>query len=233
VSLFTFKQFRLSQKSVAQKMTTDSTLLGAWACAKGLKGLDVGTGSGILALMMAQRNPEIFVKAIEIDADSCLTAQANFAQSPWSSRLLAFEGNFLDFEFGEKFDCIWSNPPFFSQSLKPKDNRKARARHSEALPLELFFERVAELLQPQGCCALVLPTELESKAVSLAEKQSLSLHRKALIFTNSNQAKRVLLEFDRFNNVSQTQEIVIGNAQTHQYSQAYSELLKDFLTVIP
>lgn len=214
-------------------MTTDSTLLGAWANPQGTKALDVGTGCGVLALMLAQRNLGIRVWAVDIDPVCVQVAQGNFAASPWSDRLRAIEGDFLDVDFGHCFDLIWSNPPFFSQSLRAADKRKTIARHDDKLPLSGFFRRAALLLSPKGVCSLIVPAQECARVENLANQQGLFLNKKALIFTKPNFFKRAMLEFGFVKKELIIEQIVIGDAQRHIYDTSYKELLKDFLTVMP
>ncbi|HAI74792.1 MAG TPA: methyltransferase, partial [Microscillaceae bacterium] len=159
---FSFQQFTIQQDKSPMKVCTDSCILGAMACVEGKKQvLDIGTGTGLLTLMMAQRNPEAYFTALEIDALSVEQAQKNFAQSPWSDRLKvigcslqAFSSGFVD----KKFDFIVSNPPFFSNHLKPHSKSTKIALHNDdTLPFEDLCHYTEPLLAENGEILVMYP----------------------------------------------------------------------------
>ncbi|WP_300582122.1 methyltransferase, partial [uncultured Pseudoalteromonas sp.] len=133
MSGFVFKQFTVTQTRAAMKVSTDGILLGAWADVSGAKHiLDIGTGTGLLALMAKQRMPDAKVSAIEIDSDACNDARDNFAASPWPDINL-FEGAVQSFSAAEPFDAIITNPPYFNASLKGDNHARNTARHTDGL----------------------------------------------------------------------------------------------------
>ena len=160
---FRFKQFAVEQDDVAMKVGTDGVLLGAWANCEGAKRiLDIGTGTGVIALQMAQRNAEAQIHAVEIDEAAAKRARANFDNSPWAERLNVEQTAVQEFSPAEKFDLIVSNPPYFVDSLLPPDTKRSTARHTHDLTFEELDNAVARLLAGDGKFALILPvTEFE------------------------------------------------------------------------
>lgn len=160
-SWFQFRQFRIDQARAAFKVGTDASLLGSWTPAAGASTiLDIGSGTGVIALMLAQRNPHALIDAIEPDTDSYLQASENFASSPWSSRLRCFHTSLQDYApAAGAYDLVVSNPPFFAGSTKNPDTRKSSTRHEETLSLETLLEISHKLLGDRGQLALILPFE--------------------------------------------------------------------------
>lgn len=160
-SWFQFREFRIDQARAAFKVGTDAALLGSWipvATARTI--LDIGCGTGVVALMLAQRNPDALVDAIEPDMDSYLQAAENFASSPWPLRLRCFHTSLQDLAPATgTYDLIVSNPPFFAHSTKNPDTRKSSTRHEETLSLETLLALSGKLLNDHGQLALVLPFE--------------------------------------------------------------------------
>ncbi len=161
-SYFEFKQFKVEQSKVAMKVGTDGVLLGAWAGfdANPSSILDIGTGSGLIALMMAQRFTSALIHAVDIDSAACAQADDNFRLSPWSSRLSVSNKNISDVNLEDgKFDLIVCNPPFYSNAFKSVDNKRNVARHSVALPYEELFRCVSSLIVIGGLFSLIYPYE--------------------------------------------------------------------------
>lgn len=208
-TIFRFQRFSVENRRSAMKVGTDGVLLGAWAElppvseAGGTDGslrpriLDVGAGTGLVSLMLAQRFPAASVSAIEIDADSAEECAANFRQSPWSARLDVVKADFLSEPFGRDFHLIVSNPPFFNNGAKAPDEARHAARHEDSLPLATLIERAASLLAPgAGSLALVLPADRRADAESAAAFSRLRLWRGVVLTTVPGKApRRVLLQF--------------------------------------
>lgn len=159
---FRFKQFSVDQTNAAFKVGTDGCLLAAWVGNKKLSPesiLDIGTGSGVIALMLAQSFPNARLKGIEQDEASAKQAAQNFSQSPWSERLNAHHSSIQDFAAttSEKFDLIVCNPPFFSQSTQNQDERKNNARHESSLQIAELLALSEQLLSDEGMLAFILP----------------------------------------------------------------------------
>lgn len=167
---FRFKQFAMSNALSAMKIGTDGVLLGAWALRDAfpsqsdLKLLDVGSGTGLIALMLAQRFANAQIHAVELDPVAAQEGRGNFDVSPWSSRLKMIQGDFLSYTGGSdpsdgRYDAIVSNPPYFTNGALPEDAQRLHARHQQQLSIALLISHAAELLRSAGRLALVLPAE--------------------------------------------------------------------------
>lgn len=188
--IFEFKQFTIHQANAGMKVGTDSDLLGALA-AGGSRILDIGTGTGVLSLLMAQRFPEAEIHAVEIDDDAVKDASLNFSESKFADRITLHHLSFQDFleqqrvgegstpsESGkpqETFDCIICNPPYFHKSMECPDNRRLRARHTSSLPFEVLIGGAYELLSDGGVFSVCLPPEVYSVFCEECIKQGFSL----------------------------------------------------------
>lgn len=157
--MFRFKRFTVRQPNAAMKVGTDGVLLGAWVGVRDTdcRILDIGTGTGVIALMMAQRCAKAHVTAVEIDPPSAGDARANVAGSPWSDRVEVVECDVAEYFPQERFDLVVSNPPYFVDSLLPPDRSRAAARHAGSLPFGELARAAGRLLTPEGRFALILP----------------------------------------------------------------------------
>ena len=179
------------------KVGTDGVLLGAWADG-GMRILDVGTGTGLIALMMAQRFATSRVVGVDIDIDACLQAQQNAIESPFASRLEIVNARLQDYMPDIRFDSIVSNPPFFMNSLKNPDKQRSVARHTETLSYTDLFHSVKTLLADSGVFSVVIPAEYVEKFISEGCIAGLFLNRKIGIEMIKGQpVKRYLLAFGR------------------------------------
>jgi tRNA1Val (adenine37-N6)-methyltransferase len=244
---FRFKQFAVWHDRCAMKVGTDGVLLGAWCGCEGRKRiLDVGTGTGLIALMTAQRNPEARIDAVEIDADAAGQAAVNFAESPWAKRLNVILADFGTFaaerDCGEGYDLIVSNPPYFERSLKAKGEQRTMARHTDSLPLERLIAGASRLLTADGVLALVYPIDADARIRALAAEAGLRPKRRVEVRGTPEAApKRVLAEFRRATSEAaaagvsttfassreQSGELVVELAR-HVYSPEYIALTRDF-----
>ena len=253
---FQFKQFHVRHDRCAMKVGTDGVLLGAWTepavsiQPSAFSILDVGTGSGLIALMLAQRFPRAHIDAIDIDKTAIEQAAENFAASPWSEHLHAHLSRLQDWQaqsvpslegrVRERFySLIVSNPPYFQNSLKNPDSVRKQARHTDTLSYEELFAHSTRLLRTGGRLALILPAEEEEHARLLADSNGLFLARVTRVFSKeSKPARRVLLCFckpaSRNTDTSKHQDfvppedtLVLENEKGGR-SAAYQELTKDF-----
>lgn len=228
---FRFKQFTVRQEHASFGVTTDSVLLGAWADIESAGTiLDIGTGTGLLALMAAQRSRARIV-AIEPDRKSFLQAGLNFTASPWKERIILLNTSVQDFypESGSGFDAIISNPPYFIDSLLNPDANKARARHTITLSQGDLLDAVVRLLNPGGSLHLVLPVTEAEDFLSLAFDYGLFCCRRMLVRpTPGQQLSRVLMTLGRENGTCEEEEMVIEKGGRHVYSDEYVSLTKDF-----
>ncbi len=228
MKLWKCKQFDVAHHNSSMKVGTDAILLGAWVAKGDYKRiLDVGTGSGIIALCVAQRFPEAEVMAIDIHSDSVKEANANFQRNDWSSRMQAKEVALQSLET-ESFDLIISNPPYFAAkagSLSPKASRM-HARHNHSLDLTELLNHASNRLNEGGKLAIVIPfdAEFETQDSGLVEVERTVVYGK-----EGKQAERLLLLFEKgaYNQSHQISELIIRK-QDHSYSIDYIALTKDF-----
>ena len=228
MSGFRFKQFAVEQDDVAMKVDTDGVLLGAWAACDGAKRiLDIGTGTGLIALMLAQRNAEAEIRAVEIDETATRRARSNFDMSPWAERLDVECCAVQEFNPNEKFDLIISNPPYFVDSLLPPDAKRSTARHTHDLSFEELDKAACRLLADDGRFALILPTAEFEKYLTITQ---LSLVRRCDVYPKvGTDVKRVMAEFTKFETTSPTLEtITIEQGKRGDYTDEYRTLTKDF-----
>lgn len=232
--MFRFKQFTIHQERCAMKVGTDGVLLGAWA--EGGKAiLDIGTGTGLIACMMAQRFPDATVQAIEIDEAACQQARENVTASPFSDRIFITNTLLQEFvselpQHQQQYDCIVCNPPYFVNSMKAPDSQRSIARHTDTLPFSSLAKGVKALLQEDGIFSLIIPTESVSLFISEAVTQNLFLFRRCDVKTVPHKApKRTLLAFrkrflqDDYSECVETLQDASGNR-----SKWYSKLSYNF-----
>ena len=231
--MFQFKQFSLEQDRTAMKIGTDGVLLGAWTplTSNPLSILDVGTGTGIIALMLAQRSSAEQIDALEIDEDAYEQASDNFENSPWNDRLFCFHAGLDEFveEPEDEYDLIVSNPPFYSEDYKSSNEQRDLARFQDAMPFEDLIEAAALLLSENGIFSVIIPFKEESTFLALAAAYELYPIKIARVKgTPTTETKRSLLAFSR-NSISnfQIDELIIETAR-HIYTPEYIELTKDF-----
>ncbi len=229
---FKFKRFGLLHGGSSFRVGTDAVILGAWAGLKfqAQKILDVGTGSGIIALMLAQRFEKADIHAIEIDRDSALQAKRNFQASPFKKRMHLVNKDLKNFKFEEKFDLIVSNPPFFQHSLLPKNGVNSRSKHANSLYPEDVFHFASKNLSSIGKVSIIYPIEQMNTLLSLAKEYGLFCSSKLYIYPNQNcDAHRIVLEFsDKAEPSPSEKMLIIETNKRHQYHPSYINLCKDF-----
>lgn len=228
---FKFKQFEVDDSLCAMKIGTDAVLLGAWTNCHGAKKiLDIGTGSGILALMMAQKS-EAEITAIEIEENACKQAQINFEKSKWKNRIQLKHTSLQHFsdECTDKFDVIISNPPYFTNSLKPNKTGRAIARHTDTLNMEELFSCSAKLMHNKSTFNIIFPAEHKEELIKEAAKKNMYLVQICEIQPNAEKAaNRVMMRFS-LTEKSLTQEIIVIELdKRHHYTNEYILLTKDF-----
>ena len=241
---FRFKQFTVWHDRCAMKVGTDGVLLGAWAGASepseeasqsaetsSIKRiLDIGTGSGLIALMLAQRFPNAIIDGIDIDPSAVLQAKDNFSASPFSTRLHAYSSPLQEWQPQEKYDMIVSNPPYFSNSLLCPDGMRTKARHAESLSFAELLAHSNRLLTQAGTLSLVLPADAEKAIMKEARLQHLYCVRLCRVHTTANKpAKRILVTFSHQTPATTlTPETLCLSTPDHPRSPAYSALTQDF-----
>lgn len=229
IAMFKFKKFTIEQENCAMKVGTDGCLLGAWADIKECKKImDIGTGSGLLAIMAAQRSNAL-ITAVEIDKEAALQAQKNVNNSPWSDRIEIINCDIADYTSPTEYDAIISNPPYFVNSLKCPDKTRSIARHNDTLPPCTMMAKAKEFLIDGGTLSVVLPADALEKWCDEALFKGLSTRRMTFIHTLPHKpAKRVLIEFVKGVCIRpQTSEFILEESPG-RYSNEAIELLKDF-----
>ena len=230
--VFRFKQFEVLNDRTAMKVGTDGVLLGAWCNVTGAhRVLDVGTGCGVIALMVAQRNAAAQIDAIEIDEASALEAGLNFERSPWAERLHLVHGDFTAIETwwsGEKYDLIVSNPPFFTHGVLPPEASRMTARHTQNLDYGQLLKVASLMLADKGKIALITPFDNIKEIVEENTFNSLNISKKVnVISVKGFPPKRVLWELCKEQCEMRENELVIED-RPGCFSDAYVTLCKDF-----
>ncbi len=213
------------------KVGTDGVLLGAWAnCEKAKNILDIGTGTGLITLMLAQRS-KANIDAIEIDEEACRQAKENVGNSLWRERIIIINKSFQDFSesTNEKYDLIVSNPPYFQNSLFAPDEKRTNARHNSNLEFDDIINGTVKLLNENGILSLILPyIEGTMFILNAVEKGLYCIRQTNVLPKPGSEPKRLLLEFMKIKKPLVEQEIIIELNKRHEYSEAYKNLTKDF-----
>lgn len=203
-------------------------LLGAYIDAsRQFLGLDIGAGTGILSLMLAQRNPAIQITCIEIDGKSAEECSANINESPWSNRIKLINHDFVEYQFTGKFDLIFSNPPYYLTDNSSND-ATMRTKHITLTKIEEWFCKIASLLLPEGVIWVIWPSESSKKIIEIALAHKLLLFSKINLYSKANNLTRTILCFSfQENNVVKQDTLIIRN-HDNSYSDAYRKLTSDF-----
>lgn len=232
---FYFKEFSIDQDKTAMKVGTDAVILGAWCSLETYPDsiLDVGSGTGIVALMMAQRSDALTIDAIEIDPNAYEQSIANFEKSDWSDRLFCYHSSFQDFseemkEEEQEYDLIISNPPFYNDSFETKDTSRNIARFTSSMSFIDLLEGVSKLLSNSGIFTTIIPFKEEQFFIKLANKNNLFLNRVCRVKgTDNSEIKRTMLEFSLHQKKVEETTLVIEKTR-HEYTKEYVNLTKDF-----
>jgi len=228
---FNFKQFKVYDDRSSMKVGTDAVLLGAWAnAARADSILEIGCGSGVISLMMAQRFPGSRIDAIDIHAESVEQANENFKSSPWSGSLTAQNISIQDLSknHSSKYDLIISNPPFFNDSLLPPDTLKRNAKHTASLTYHELITCAVNLLHENGKIVLILPYDSRDAFINMANEHGLFLSQELIIYpTVDKAANRFLSEWSRDQKKPGKKDLYIRNSYRN-YTEEYKALTKDF-----
>ncbi len=228
---FCFKQFAIVQDNTAMKVGTDGVLLGAWCdCANARRVLDVGTGTGLIAIMAAQRS-EAQVAAVEIDGQACIDAITNIDNCPWADRIELFNLPIQEFaaDCPDRFDLIVSNPPFFNNSLKAPSQGRALARHDDTLPVADLFSCAAQLLTDDGRLSVIIPVDRLADYDAEAARHHLTTVRRAMVRPNpALPFHRAMVEYGYGTALATDEIICIETGEHGIYSPEYIALTREF-----
>lgn len=233
MSKFQFKQFSLEQDRCAMKIGTDGVLLGAWTPIQNGPNsiLDIGTGTGIIALMLAQRSSANQIDALEIDEEAYEQSTDNFENSTWNDRLYCFHAGLDEFieEPEDEYDLIVSNPPFYTDDFKSATEQRDLARFADAMPFEDLIEAADLLLSENGIFSVIIPFKEEENFLALAKEYELYPFKITRVKgTPTTEIKRSLLAFCRNENADFLVDELIIETARHIYTLEYIELTKDF-----
>lgn len=234
-NIFRFKQFTIDQTHCGMKVNTDGVLLGALAeSVNPVSILDIGTGTGVIALMMAQRFPYAQIDALEIDTQAAETAHKNFGNSGFCHRLRSYPLSFQDFSKSypeKKYDLIVSNPPFFTKSLKNLDVKKHTARHAGDLLFNELVYFCKTHLTEKGSCCFIFPLDGAEQIIKEGAAHQLQLNRVINVHSSDSKPAHRQIFYLSFNQTAQQNESFIIYEAEKVYSEQYKACLKDFLTI--
>lgn len=232
---FHFKEFTVHQDKTAMKIGTDAVLLGAWCSMANYPDtiLDIGAGTGVISLMIAQRSDAMTIDAVEVDEDAYEQTVENFEKSDWGDRLYCYNATFQEFaeeiaEEEETYDLILSNPPFYTDDFETNDTARNKARFTSSLSFENLVLGVSKILSVNGTFSVIIPFKEEENFISLAKDNNLFLNRVCHVQGNpSSEIKRSLLQFSFDTSEIKKEHLTIEIAR-HQYTEEYINLTKDF-----
>lgn len=232
---FQFKQFTINQDRCAMKVTTDGCLFGAWIAEQAFHislkktALDIGTGTGLLSLMLVQKNDSLSITAVEVDKEAALQAGENFEASPWNKNLENIHTDIKTFSPVTKYDLIISNPPFYEKELESPDTQKNLAHHSGGLFLDELLKAIATHLETPGVFFLLMPFKRKDEIGPILKKHSLYIHEHVLVSQSiKHDHFRIMIRGGkREERKTRTSELSIWN-DNQQYTPAFTELLKDY-----
>jgi tRNA1Val (adenine37-N6)-methyltransferase len=229
---FAFKQFTILQDKCAMKVGTDAVLLGAWVKPNGAKRiLDIGTGTGVIALMLAQRSSAL-IDGLDIDDLACSQAQENVEGSPWKERVRILHHSLQEYseETSTRYDLIVSNPPYFLDSSKASGLERTTARHADLLPYAELIDSSVRILDKKGKICVILPVKESAIFRELAKERGLQLSKLMRVRTRQDREteKRHLMQFEFSPSSFSEETIVIEQDERHAYSDEYKELTKEY-----
>jgi len=234
MSIFYFKYFSVNQKNASMKVGTDAMILGALIETGHHKNaLDIGAGTGVLSLMCAQKNQDIFITAIDIDKVNVSLAKENFNDSVWANNLEAIEANIADYNSPNSFDLIFSNPPFYLNGIKSQSKRINNAKHLCSINLITFFQSSYDLLSKEGSFWIIIPFVEHRKWISVSEQIGFQAFRICYVYGNDSYCKRLVIEFKKHKEkkIALYKTSLIIRNQDGTYTKEYKKLTEDFHSV--
>lgn len=231
---FAFKQFTVYHDKCAMKVGTDGVLLGLLANISGvehkknIKVLDIGTGTGLVALIAAQRLVQSEVTAVEIEPDSVLQARENFVASPFASRLKVVQGKIQDYNTDDRYDLILCNPPFYNGTLTSPDDKRTLARHALSLTFDELAQSAARLLAEEGRFVAIIPSYAEGQLTECCVRNGLYLNEETKVYPNINKEyKRVVVQYTHEKSLLAVSKLLIDDPPGYKSVQ-FKELVKEY-----
>ncbi|MEM6800925.1 MAG: methyltransferase [Bacteroidota bacterium] len=228
--MFHFKQFSIAQDQCAMKVGTDSILLGAWIKAEAPRYiLDIGSGSGVLSLMMAQKFPSAIIHGVEIEPKACQQARENIAASPWKNNVKSILSSIQAYQSALHYDLIISNPPFFSADLAASGKSRSLARKGAELSILELIEQIDRFLAEHGSAHIILPLPQLASLKSLLAAQKMFPQRISTIYPKKGKSPhRFLMAFGKKQKKLVEDELCIQVGGANEYSEAYKVLTQEF-----
>ncbi|MCO5261172.1 MAG: methyltransferase [Crocinitomicaceae bacterium] len=227
MSIFHFKHFSIQQENCSLKVGTDAMVLGALLEDNNYQSvLDIGTGSGVLALIAKQKNKNAQVTAIDIDELSLIDCQENFNNSQWRNDLHCFQVDIFDFTPTTLYDCIICNPPFYDNGYLSIENRVNQAKHTVNFSVSALLSKISTLLQPEGDCWMIFPHTSEKEWLQLAENAGLFPQLKINIYSKENKPTRLVIKFKKYTTPITVSYFTLRN-RDNSFTQQYIEITKD------
>jgi len=233
MSIFKFKYFTIKQEVTAVKVGTDAMLLGVFTyVSEANRVLEIGTGTGVISLMLAQKNPNVKIVALEIHPETALEAQYNVDMSSFYNNIVVLNQDFLLFQSVEKYDVIVSNPPYFENGLLPEDPKDILAKHIAKATLEEWFYKISQLLNCGGKCWMILPAISLKEWIDMANTFHLFLDRRIDLYAKPSVCKRIIICLSKTSKDLIHRDFTIRNLDG-TYTLEYLELTKEFHDRIP
>ena len=230
---FKFKEFTIHQNNAAMKIGTDGILLGAWAdLSDKKKGIDIGSGTGVISIMLCQRNEILEIDSIEVSERAVVDAKKNIKNCKWNKRIKLKHTDLKLFSTENKYDLIISNPPYFKKSLKPKDLDRLKARHEESLNYKDVLNFSEKHLLKKGTINLILPIDQKQEVIEYAGKFGLYISKECIVSPKPNKnPHRLLIELSKTKKILESQSLIIENDGRHNYTDNYKKLTREFYTI--
>ena len=230
---FKFKEFTIHQNNAAMKIGTDGILLGAWAdLSDKKKGIDIGSGTGVISIMLCQRNEILEIDSIEVSERAVVDAKKNIKNCKWNKRIKLKHTDLKLFSTENKYDLIISNPPYFKKSLKPKDLDRLKARHEESLNYKDVLNFSEKHLLKKGTINLILPIDQKKEVIEYAGKFGLYISKECIVSPKPNKnPHRLLIELSKTKKTLESQSLIIENDGRHNYTDNYKKLTREFYTI--